>query len=101
MIRPDTEQTPERQAADELIIEGIDALKNDDPEQADRLLQQAVQIAPDYGPAYYWLARTKYDLEELTRSWDLLDRAELLVGHESDWLERIDRLRAAISDTGQ
>jgi hypothetical protein len=37
----------------------------------------------------------------MTKAWDLLDRAELLIGHEPAWLERIDQLRQAISDSGR
>ncbi len=98
VIRPNGQDSPEQKAADQLIVAGIAALKDDDAEKAATHFEQAVRIASSYGPAYYWLARAKYDLDQLTRAWDLLDRAELLIGHESRWLERIDQLRAAISD---
>ena len=98
IIYPNGEESPERQAANELMEEGIQALRDDDPEKAEWHLQEAIRIAPAYGPPYFWLARTKYELDDMTRAWDLLDRAELLIGQDPYWLERIDQLRQAISD---
>jgi len=98
VVEPEEEMSPEVQAAQQLLQQGQEALKEDDPETAEWHFQEAVRIASSYGPAYYWLARAKFDLGELPQAWDLLDRAELLIGHDPEWLERIDQLKAAISD---
>lgn len=96
IVPPEDESTPERQAAAELMNDGIAALQEEDWEEAEWHFQEAIRIAPSYGPSYYWLARTKYALDEMTQAWNLLDKAELLIGQDPDWLERIDQLRDAI-----
>lgn len=98
IVQPEDETTPERQAAAELVNDGIAAVQDEDWEEAEWHFQEAIRIAPSYGPAYYWLARTKYALEQMTQAWNLLDKAELLIGQDPDWLDRIDQLRQAISD---
>ncbi len=98
IVRPDTPDSPEAKAAEQLIASGQQALQDEDNEKAEWHFQEAVRIAPTFGPAYYWLARAKWQLDQRTEAWNLLDRAELLIGHEADWLEKIDELRATISD---
>lgn len=94
---PNEVNTPERKAAEGLITQGRQALAEEDVESAEYSFQEAIRIDPSYGPAYYWLARTKYELDEDRKAWDLLDRAELLIGDDSVWLDRIDKLRGALS----
>ncbi len=94
---PDEIKTPERKAAFELITKGQRALDREDPEKGEHYFQEAVRLDPSYGPAYYWLARAKYELDERRKAWDLLDRAELLIGQDPVWLERIDQFRGALS----
>ena len=98
IVHPEDETTPERQAAAKLVNDGITALQDEDWEEAEAHFQEAIRIAPSYGPPYYWLARTKFAQEEMTQAWDLLDKAELLIGQDQEWLDRIDQLRQAISD---
>lgn len=98
IVHPEDETTPERQAAAELTNDGIAALQDEDWEEAEWHFQESIRIAPSYGPAYYWLARTKFALEEMTQAWNLLDKAELLIGQDPEWLDRIDQLREAISE---
>lgn len=97
LVYPHEVDTPERRVALSLLVKGEAALEEDELEQAEYHFQEAIKIDPAYGPAYYWLARVKRELGAGAQAWDLLDRAELLMGDDPLWLKRIDKLRGAIS----
>jgi Tfp pilus assembly protein PilF len=98
LLHPEIADTPERKAADDLIETGVAALEEENYAKGEWSFREAIRIAPSYGAPYYWLALVKYQLDETKRAWDLLDRAQLLIGHDKKWKERIETLRAAITE---
>ena len=57
-ITPDEprQRAPREQASLQLTEEGRQLLKEDKPDQAIRLLEQAISLDPDNGQCYYYLA---------------------------------------------
>lgn len=82
--------------ASNLVAQGIRELKKDEYELAEWNFEQAITVDPNYGPAYYWLARVKYRQKELLRSLELLRRAEDLLSAHQAWLDRVQDFRLHI-----
>ena len=76
-----------------LVSEGIEKLKADLIDYAEWKFEEAVNLDPNYGPAYYWLARVKYRLENMEQSLELLKKAESLLKGSESWAERIGEFR--------
>ena len=91
-------QAAEYQAAEALVADGQIAEAAGDLNLAESQFRQALQIAPHYGPAYYWLAVVKIDMGEPQAAAGLLDRAETLLGTDPDWLEHITALRQVMTN---
>lgn len=81
-----------------LINDGIDKLKNQLNSEAEWKFEEAINLDPDYGPAYYWLARARYRLEEIQKALDLLDKAKSLLKNSENWLQRIEKFRNFLLD---
>ena len=84
--------------AKELLKQGIGFLKNQDTDKAEWNFEEAIKIDPKYGPAYYWLARARYRLNQTQSSFELLNKAEKLLQSSPDWLERVDQFRRFLLD---
>lgn len=81
-----------------LVSEGIQRFQDDLIEEAEWKFEEAVNLDPDYGPAYYWLARVKYRLENREQSLELLKKAERLLKNSDVWVERIGGFRDFLTD---
>lgn len=79
-----------------LVSQGIREFKKNDDELAEWNFEQAITVDPNYGPAYYWLARVKYRQNEFVRSLELLHRAEDLLSSHGAWLSRVQDFRRHI-----
>lgn len=55
--------------------------------------EEAINLDPDYGPSYYWLARARYRLQELKGALDLLEKAETLLKKSEIWMGRIQKFK--------
>lgn len=82
-------QTP----AKGLVATGIAHFKDKKFDLAEWKFEEAINLDPDYGPAYYWLARTRHKFHEIQKALLLLDRAQSLLKTSEVWLERIERFR--------
>jgi tetratricopeptide (TPR) repeat protein len=58
--------------------------------------QDAINVDPRNGEAYYYLALTDFYLGQYDESVGLLDKAKALLGYDERWLERIENLKASI-----
>lgn len=90
--------TPKSRASLKMIENGRRALADGDFEKADREFQNAINIDPSNGIAYYYLARAKYELEQYQQAEGVLDKAEALLSGSSEWVETIDALRKLIKE---
>lgn len=92
--RPDGETGQGRLTpAKGLVATGIAHFKDKKFDLAEWKFEEAINLDPDYGPAYYWLARTRHKFHELQKALSLLDRAQGLLKTSEVWLERIERFR--------
>lgn len=91
--RPKVQETEIKSPATPLVTEGIAKLKDDKSSEAEWKFEEAINLDPDYGPAYYWLARARYRLEEIQKALDMLDKAKALLKNSDIWLQRIEKFR--------
>lgn len=72
-----------------LVSQGLQAYKTKDYDLAEWRFEEAIALDSKYGPAYYWLARVKFRLEDYHRSLELLETAKDLLSEDDRWLRRI------------
>jgi len=96
--KPQTTETAVTSPATPLLAEGIERLKNSKNEEAEWKFEEAVNLDPNYGPAYYWLARAKYRLEEVKDALNLLEKAESLLKRSAVWMDRIQQFKAFLQE---
>ena len=59
-------------------------------------VQEAINVDPKNGIAYYYLAKAKFELGENVQASGVLDKAEELLQGSKDWMEAISILREMI-----
>lgn len=79
--------------ASSLIKQGIAKLEAEQFEQAEWKFEEAVNIDPDYGPSYYWLARSRYKLQGAEQALGLLEKARSLLQGSQIWVDRIQKFK--------
>lgn len=87
---------PERNASNDFLLQGKEKLEAQEYPGAMNLFHEAINLDPSNGPAYYYLAWSKYlsgDNEEIL---EILDRAEGLLSGRKDWLPAIHSLRQQV-----
>jgi len=67
-------------------------------QKAKGIFQEAVTVDSTNGVAYYYLAKTRFQLKQHEEALGILDKAESLLGSADDWLEAIGLLRSQIQD---
>lgn len=82
----------ERAASGSLVEQGQQALEEGRLDAAGDLFEQAIQIDPDNGPAYYYAALVQLKLGNAEEAMGFLEKAESLLGHDPEWRERISRV---------
>lgn len=80
-------------AAESLVAKGIEEVQANNLESAEWSFEEAIRLAPQYGPAYYWMAVVKYTSKELSQAKSFLDKAQSLAPPDSNWQNRIQSLR--------
>ena len=89
---------PEREASNHLIKEGQKYLNFGMYNQAAYSFQEAVNVDPNNGAAYYYLAYTKYRSGEYGRVPILLDRASSLLKGDEKWEWKIEKLQESVKE---
>lgn len=97
MSRPTEEAPAENKVAQALVDKGVRHLNENNLRSAEWNFEEAIRLFSAYGPAYYWLAQTKWIKGDKKRALNLLDRAELLLRNDSTWTDKIDQLKNEIS----
>lgn len=88
--------SPQRTASLEVVAQGRGQLERGDRERAVQSFQEAITLDGTNGIAYYYLARTHYELGYAEQAMGLLERAESLLADADDWLVSIEALRETI-----
>lgn len=88
---------PERRASDALMERGKNALDQNLFEEAFDSFQEAANVDPTNGEAFYYLALVKYRTGDYAAVGDFLDKAEALLGNNPAWTEKLEILRRDIS----
>jgi len=88
--------TPQGVASQKLIRDGLALLDQKNYELAAVRFQDAINVDPRNGEAYYYLALADFYLELYDESIGLLDKAKALLQPDERWLERIENLKASI-----
>ena len=96
--KPVIESVEAKSPAKELLKEGISHLKDKAHQKAEWKFEEAIKLDPDYGPAYYWLARARYRLDQINNIIYLLDKAETLLKNSTTWIERIQKFKDLLSE---
>ncbi|MBU0506173.1 MAG: tetratricopeptide repeat protein [bacterium] len=91
--KPVIDSVETQSPAKELLKEGITHLKEKAHQKAEWKFEEAIKLDPDYGPAYYWLARARYRLNQIKDIIYLLEKAELLLKNSTTWIERIQKFK--------
>ncbi|MBU4483861.1 hypothetical protein KKA47_00390 [bacterium] len=95
--RPVTqEMTPQRTASMQLVEVGKRHLKNMEYSKASQSFQEAINIDSANGSAYFYLALTEYNVENLQPALEMLDKAEALLWNQEGWADKIERLKSSI-----
>ncbi|MBI2091552.1 MAG: tetratricopeptide repeat protein [Deltaproteobacteria bacterium] len=89
--------TPKAKASSTLLEDGRREFAQENFEAAERSFQEAINIDPANGIAYYYLAKTKYAQGQFEQASGVLDKAEELLAGSKEWMEAISILREMIS----
>lgn len=90
------DQSLQASPASGVVSQGIQEFKSADLNLAEWNFEQAITLDPNYGPAYYWLARVKFRQNETMRSLELLRRAADILSAHRGWMGRIEDFRLHI-----
>ena len=90
--------SPARSASMNMVAKGKKQLDNGNLQKAKGILQEAVTVDSTNGVAYYYLAKTRFQLKQHEEALGILDKAESLLGSSDEWTEAIGLLRSRIQD---
>lgn len=90
--------TPKARASTGLIENGRKFLVAGDFDNAESSFQEAINVDPSNGIAYYYLAKVKYELALFQQALGILDKAEDLLIDSKEWMETIKTLREMIKE---
>ena len=88
--------TPKARASAKMVEDGRRSMIAGEYEAAQRAFQDAINIDPGNGVAYYYLAKAKYELGQYEQAGGVLDKAEELLAGSKEWAEAVASLRELI-----
>jgi tetratricopeptide (TPR) repeat protein len=91
--------THEEKAAVRLIEKSQIYLQEGNTDLAIKKLEDAIRISPYYGPSYYYLAEIEKDVNNLDYANRLLDKAEILLQNDAEWMTKVWELRDQIENS--
>lgn len=89
-------QTPKAKASEKMVETGRVQLAQGNFESAQNIFQEAINIDPANGIAYYYLAKAKFELGMFAQANGVLDKAEELLQGSKEWMEAVAKLREMI-----
>ncbi len=90
---------PRREASQRIVQSGREYLDKGEIEKAVQTFQEAVNVDPENGLAYFYLAFGLFQTESYDDALGLLDRAQALLSPFPEWEEEVERLREAILES--
>lgn len=90
--------SPARSASIDMVAKGKQSLAAGKYEKALGIFQEAVIIDSTNGVAYYYLAKTRFNLGQNEEALGILDKAESLLSSADEWMEAITLLRQQIKE---
>lgn len=90
--------TPKARASLKMVEIGRAQLANENFAQAGAVFQDAINVDPTNGIAYYYLAKAKYELGDTEQALGVLDKAEQLLSGSKEWMEAVSALRGLIKE---
>ena len=91
-------RSPREKASLQLTEEGRQLLAEDKPDQAIRLLEQAISLNPDNGRCYYYLAEAWLQKGNPTEARQFNSLAENYLKKDRNWNARVERQADKIDD---
>jgi tetratricopeptide (TPR) repeat protein len=91
--------TPQARASARLIDGGRQKMTAGQFDQAERSFQEAINIDPSNGIAYYYLARARFELGQGPQALGVLDKAEELLSGSAEWSEAVQTLKGLIRES--
>lgn len=79
-----------------LVTQGNTAMESGDANKAATFYRDAINVDSSNGVAYYYLANAKSTLDEDDVAMGLLDKADALLGADTEWQIKIESLRVQI-----
>ena len=95
---PTRQPSPREKAALQLTQEGRQLLDEDKPDQAIRLLEQAISLNPDNGPCYYYLAEAWLQKGNFSEARQFNSLAENYLKKDKGWSARLASQADKIDD---
>ena len=87
--RPTPQRSPREKASLQLTEEGRQLLAEDKPDQAIRLLEQAISLNPDNGRCYYYLAEAWLQKGNPSEARQFNSLAKNYLKKDEDWKSRV------------
>lgn len=88
--------SPKREASQRIVQIGKNYLEAGDDDKAVQTFQEAVNIDPENGVAFFFMSLGLYRLHLFDDALGILERADTLLAPYSDWHEEVVRLRYSI-----
>jgi predicted Zn-dependent protease len=96
-VKPDGAQA---QAAEALVEQGRQLLTQGAPDAAIRVLERSVALDSNSGQNYYYLAEAWLMKQNAHQAREFNRLADMHLGRDSDWKNRIDRQNERINNLG-
>jgi tetratricopeptide (TPR) repeat protein len=93
--------SPRARAALQLTEQGRIFLKNNQPDAAIGILERALNLNPDNGRNYYYLAEAWLMKWNISQAEEFNRLAEIYLKDDSEWLNRVMMQRKRIKEHGQ
>ncbi len=68
-------------------------------QKASVAFRDAIKVDASNGPAYYYLGFSYYKMQELELANGSLEKAENLLRHDAEWLQKINELKANLESS--
>ncbi len=92
------QQDPREKASFQLTEEGRQLLEEDKPDQAIRLLEQAISLNPDNGQCYYYLAEAWLQKGNFSQASQFNSLAKNYLEKDKDWETLVAKQADQIAD---
>lgn len=93
--------SPKREASQKIVQTGKEYLAAEEWDKAAQTFQEAINVDPENGVAYFFLALSLFQSKQYHDAQGLLDRADTLLAPYPQWHDEVLRLRLMIEEAGK